>query len=111
LPLKLGRISQQMQDMAQTMANLLPAEENLLERARDCLRSIHADALCEKLEWQSRQPVRMPWLVAMPRSLPHASLPTGLTDTTVSPPVPPTFSVVGVDASSIPPAVCLSREA
>lgn len=103
MPLKLGRISQQMQDMAQTMANLLPAEENLLERARDCLRSIPADALCEKLEWQRRQPVRMPWLVAFPRSSPQASLPTGLADTAPPPSVPSTFSVVGVDASSIPP--------
>lgn len=95
MPLELGPISQQVDNMAQTIVDLLPAEEGFLARAQDCLRSADADALRQKLEWQHRQQIRIPWLVATPR--------LSLSGTVPSPSPPSDFSVVGIDASSIPP--------
>jgi hypothetical protein len=95
LPLRLERISQQVDDMAQTIAEWAPARERFLERARDCLRSLDAEELRQKLEWQHRQQPRIPWLVATPRG--------SLSGTVAAPPPPRAFCVVGCDASSIPP--------
>jgi hypothetical protein len=95
LPLRFERISQQLDHMAQTIADWAPAREESLDQARDCLRSLDADALRQKLEWQHARQPRIPWLVATPR---------GSMSGTVAAPSPPTdFCVVGSDASSIPP--------
>lgn len=95
MPLKLGLIGAQVEDMAQTIARLSPEQDRLLTEAQDLLRGLDADALREKLRWQQNQQMRLPWLVAMPRGSPSG---------TVTPPATPVdFSVVGCDASSIPP--------
>jgi len=95
LPLKLGPIGRQVDNMVQMILDLSPVQERFLKRAQDCLRSVNADALRQKLEWQRRQQIRMPWLVAMP----HGSLAGAI----AAPSPPADFCVVGVDASSIPP--------
>jgi hypothetical protein len=103
LPLKLGPISQQVDNMAQEIIDLSPAQEESLAQARDCLRTVSADDLRQKLELQSRQQIRMPWLVATPRPSPLASPTTGLAGAVPAPSPPSDFCVVGVDASSMPP--------
>ncbi|MBM4428988.1 MAG: DNA double-strand break repair nuclease NurA [Chloroflexi bacterium] len=95
MPLKLGLIGPQVDDMAQTIARLSPEHDRFLTEAQDLLRGLNADALREKLRWQQNQQMRLPWLVAMPRG--------SLSGTVTSPAPPVDFSVVGCDASSIPP--------
>ncbi len=94
MPLRIERISQQLDQMAQTIAYAAPAQENFLKQAQGYLQSVNADKLRQKLAWQRQQP-RIPWLVAMPRgSLCNAVAPAAL---------PPRFNVAGSDASSIAP--------
>jgi len=81
--------------MAQEIVDLSPAQEQFLEQARARLRSVSADALRQKLAQQRRQQIRIPWLVATPRG--------SLSGTTPAPSPPSDFSVIGSDASSIPP--------
>ena len=95
MPLKIERISQQLDRMAQTIANSAPAREGFLGQAQDCLRSVNADALRQKLKWHRTQQIRIPWLVAMPRGDLSRSVP--------APSPPADFCVVGSDASVIPP--------
>jgi len=95
LPLKIERISQQLDRMARRIADSAPAREGFLGQAQDCLRSVNADALRQKLEWQRTQQIRIPWLVAVPRGDLSRSVP--------APSPPADFCVVGSDASSIPP--------
>lgn len=95
MPLKLGPISQQMDNMVQGIADLAPAQGRFVEQAQALLRSVDADALREKLEVQRLQQWRIPWLVATPRS--------SLAGTVPAPAPPPNFCVIGSDASSIPP--------
>jgi hypothetical protein len=95
LPLRFERISQQLDHMAQTIADRAPVREESLERSQDYLHSVNADALRQKLEWQRTQQPRFPWLVATPRS--------SLAGTAAAPSPPTDLCVVGSDASSIPP--------
>jgi len=90
LPLELGPISQQVDRMAASFV----AEErgNLLEEARELLRTVDAEELRAKVRARHEN---YPWLVAIPA---HTL------SQTFSPLVPPTdFSVVASDGSSIPP--------
>lgn len=95
LPLKLGTVSKQIERMAQAVAALSPVQEQFLEQAQDCLRSIPADALRQKLAQQRQRQMRFPWLVATPYG--------SLSGVIIPPPAPADFCVIGVDASSIPP--------
>jgi len=100
LPLELGPTSRQMDNMAQTFVDMAPVQQRFLDQARDCLHNARADALRHKLEWQTKQQVRILSLLALPpRSLVDRPAP-GLSGTT---PAPSAFSVVGVDVSSISP--------
>jgi hypothetical protein len=95
VPLKLSPISQQLDSMAQNLADQAPARGQYLKQAQELLHTVDADELREKLEQQRRRQVRLPWLVATP----HDSL-SGTHDA----PLPPAdFCVVGTDASSIAP--------
>jgi hypothetical protein len=95
LPLRLERISQQLGQMAQTIADAAPRQEDFLKLAQGYLHSVDADALRHKLVQQRQQQPRIPWLVAMPRgSLCNCVAPAAL---------PTRFCVAGSDASSIAP--------
>ena len=95
MPLRIERISQQLDQMAQSLADAAPAQEDFLNLAQGYLRSLNADALRQKLAGQRLQQPRIPWLVAMPR---------GSLCKAVAPPAPPIrFCVAGGDASSIAP--------
>jgi hypothetical protein len=90
LPLKLGPINKQVEDMARSVT----AEERreLLEQARQLLHAADAAKLKAKIR-NRRNP--FPWLVAVP---------TGTVSRAFPPPAPPDdFSVVAADGSSIPP--------
>ncbi len=95
MPLKLGPISQQIEDMTQEIVDLTSLQEQFLSRAQALLSSISADALRQKLELQHSRQSRFPWLVATPLG--------SLSSTTSAPRPPSDFSVIGTDASSIPP--------
>jgi len=95
LPLKLAPISRQVDNLAQSIVDQSPAQEQFLKQARACLCSIDPDALRQKLEQQRKQQIRLPWLVATPHSSLSSAIPA---------PTPPAdFCVIGSDASSIPP--------
>jgi hypothetical protein len=90
LPLKLGPINKQVEDMAR----LVTAEERheQLDKARRLLRAADAEKLKAKIH-NRRNP--FPWLVAVPTGTLSGAFPA---------PVPPhDFSVVAADGSSIPP--------
>jgi hypothetical protein len=90
LPLKLGPINEQVEDMARSVT----AEERReqLDKARKLLRAADAAELKAKIR-NRRNP--FPWLVAVPTETLSAAFPC---------PAPPDdFSVVAADGSSIPP--------
>ncbi len=90
MPLKLGPINKQVEDMARSVT----AEERreLLEEARQLLHAADAAKLKAKIR-NRRNP--FPWLVAVPTG--------ALSDVFPSPASPGDFSVVAADGSSIPP--------
>jgi hypothetical protein len=90
LPLKLGPINEQVEDMARSVT----AEERReqLDEARKLLRAADAEKLKAKIR-NRRDP--FPWLVAVPTGTLSGAFPS---------PVPPDhFSAVAADGSSIPP--------
>jgi len=95
VPLDLGPISRQVDDMAQGIVDLLPANKRFLEQAQALLRSIDADALRLKLNEHRRRQTRIPWLVAEPCGSLSGAVPAALP--------PSDFCVAGTDSSSIPP--------
>nr|MBC7244504.1 DNA double-strand break repair nuclease NurA [Chloroflexota bacterium] len=95
MPLKLDFISKQIESLAQATVAKSPTQDQFLRQAQAYLRSINADALRQRLEWQRRQQDRFPWLVAIPYG--------SLSEVIPAPPTPTNFSVIGVDASSMPP--------
>lgn len=95
MPLRIERISQQIDQMAQTIADAAPVQEDSVRLAQGYLHSLNADALRQKLAGQRLQQPRIPWLVAMPR---------GSLCNAVAPSAPPArFCAAGSDASSIAP--------
>jgi hypothetical protein len=90
LPLKLGPINKQVEDMARSVT----AEDRreLLEGARQLLHAADAAKLKAKIR-NRRNP--FPWLVAVPTGTVSRAFP--------SPAPPDDFSVVAADGSSIPP--------
>jgi hypothetical protein len=90
LPLKLGPINKQVEDMARSVT----AEDRreLLEGARQLLHAADAAKLKAKIR-NRRNP--FPWLVAVPTGTVSRAFP--------SPTPPDDFSVVAADGSSIPP--------
>lgn len=90
MPLKLGPINKQVEDMARSVT----AEERReqLDKARQLLRV--ADTAELKAKIRSRRRL-FPWLVAVPTGTLSGVFP--------SPAPPPDFSVVAADGSSIPP--------
>ena len=90
MPLKLGPINKQVEDMAR----LVTAEERReqLDEARELLRAADAEKLRAKIR-NRRDP--FPWLVAVPTGTLSVAFP--------SPDPPNDFSVVAADGSSIPP--------
>ena len=90
MPLKLGPINKQVEDMARSVT----AEERReqLDEARRLLRAADAEELKAKIR-NRRNP--FPWLVAVPTGTLSSAFP--------SPAPPHDFSVVAADGSSIPP--------
>lgn len=90
MPLKLGPINKQVEDMARSVT----AEERreLLDEARRLLRAADAEKLKAKIH-NRRNP--FPWLVAVPIETLSGAFP--------APAPPDDFSVVAADGSSIPP--------
>ncbi|MGQ9493637.1 MAG: DNA double-strand break repair nuclease NurA [Anaerolineae bacterium] len=94
MPLKLDSISKQIERLAQATAAQSPTQDQFLKQAQVYLRSMNPDALRHKLEWQRRQQVRIPWLVAIPYGSLSEAFPAS--------PTPKNFCVIGVDTSSMP---------
>ena len=94
MPLKLGPIAAQVQNM--TEAASLPEHDALLAQARQLLRDVDPAALRERLEKRAKASKgRVPWL---------AALPTGtLAGTFPAPQAPADFSIIAADGSAIPP--------
>jgi hypothetical protein len=90
LPLKLGPINKQVEDMARSVTAKERHEQ--LDKARRLLRAADAGKLKAKIR-NRRNP--FPWLVAVPTGT--------LSDVFPSPASPGDFSVVAADGSSIPP--------
>ena len=90
MPLKLGLINKQVEDMARSVTSEERREQ--LDKARELLRSADAEKLKAKIR-NRRDP--FPWLVAVPTGTLSGVFP--------SPAPPPDFSVVSADGSSIPP--------
>jgi len=95
LPLKLGLISQQLENMAESIARVAPVSANYLARARDLLHSIDSEDLRARLQPTSDQQSRVPWLVATPLGI--------LSEVTDAAAPPFDLCVIGCDSSSIPP--------
>lgn len=90
MPLKLGPINKQVEDMARSVTT--EERHKQLEEARKLLRAADAEKLKVKIR-NRRDP--FPWLVAVP---------TGALSGAFPPPAPPgDFSVIAADGSSIPP--------
>ncbi len=90
MPLELGPISQQVHQMAASF--VIEEHRDLLEKARELLRTVDAEELKAKVHARHE---RFPWLVAIP---------VHTLSQTFSPPLPPAdFSVIASDGSSIPP--------
>ena len=90
MPLKLGPINEQVEDMARSVTAKERREQ--LDEARKLLRAADAEKLKAKIR-NRRDP--FPWLVAVPTGTLSGAFPS---------PVPPDhFSVMAADGSSIPP--------
>jgi hypothetical protein len=90
LPLKLGPINEQVEDMARSV--MAEERREQLDKARKLLRAADAEKLKAKIR-NRRNP--FPWLVAVPTGTLSGAFP--------SPAPPHDFSAVAADGSSIPP--------